>query len=164
MPFCPPIVAQLVKNPPAMQETWVRSLGWEDPLEKGKATYCSILAWRIPWTVESVVSQRDATEWLSLSLSVFLKCLHTHPPPGPAANPRWPLPTPSGCRLSLCGLLCLCSAPSLVASLFLHSMLCPVSNQTVILRLLTPLIGHLYVRLCGKDFLFITGFSAQLTH
>ena len=44
-------VAQLVKNPPAMQETWVRSLGWEDPLEKGKATYSSFLAWRIPWIV-----------------------------------------------------------------------------------------------------------------
>ena len=42
-------VAQLVKNLPAMQETWVRSLGWEDPLEKGKATHSSILAWRIPW-------------------------------------------------------------------------------------------------------------------
>ena len=41
-------VAQLVKNPPAMQETWVQSLGWEDPLEKGKATHSSILAWRIP--------------------------------------------------------------------------------------------------------------------
>ena len=45
------IVAQLVKNPPAMQETWVRSLGWEDPLEKGKATHSRILAWSIPWTV-----------------------------------------------------------------------------------------------------------------
>ena len=44
------LVAQLVKNPPAMRETWVRSLGWEDPLEKGKATRCSILAWRIAWT------------------------------------------------------------------------------------------------------------------
>ena len=44
-------VAQLVKNPPAMQEAWVRSLGWEEPLEKGKATHSSILAWRIPWTV-----------------------------------------------------------------------------------------------------------------
>ena len=43
--------AQLVKNLPAMRETWVRSLGWEDPLEKEKATHCSILAWRIPWTV-----------------------------------------------------------------------------------------------------------------
>ena len=44
-------VAQLVKNSPAMRETWVGSLGLEDPLEKGKATHSSILAWRIPWTV-----------------------------------------------------------------------------------------------------------------
>ena len=42
------LVAQLVKNLPAMQETWVRSLGWEDPMEKGKATHSSILAWKIP--------------------------------------------------------------------------------------------------------------------
>ena len=46
------LVAQLVKNLPAMQETWVQSLGWEDPLEKGKATHSSILAWRIPWREE----------------------------------------------------------------------------------------------------------------
>ena len=45
------LVAQLVKNPPAMQETWVQSLGWEDSLEKGKATHSSILPWRIPRTV-----------------------------------------------------------------------------------------------------------------
>ena len=45
------LVAQLVKNQPAMRETWVQSLGWEDPLEKGKTTHSSILAWRIPWTV-----------------------------------------------------------------------------------------------------------------
>ena len=45
-----PFAAQLVKNPPAMQETWVRSLGWEDPLEKGNATHSSILACRIPGT------------------------------------------------------------------------------------------------------------------
>ena len=45
-------VAELVKNLPAMQETWVQSLGWEDPLEKGKATHSSILAWRITWTEE----------------------------------------------------------------------------------------------------------------
>jgi len=45
------LVAQLVKNLPAMLETWVRFLGWEDPLEKEKATHSSILAWRIPWTV-----------------------------------------------------------------------------------------------------------------
>ena len=52
------LVAQLVKNPPAMRETWVQSLGWEDPLEKGKATHYSILAWKIPWTGESMGSQR----------------------------------------------------------------------------------------------------------
>ena len=45
------LVPQLVKNLPAMWETWVQSLGWEDPLEKGTATHSSILAWRIPWTV-----------------------------------------------------------------------------------------------------------------
>ena len=44
-------VAQLVKNSPAIQETWILSLGWEDALEKGTATHSSILAWRIPWTV-----------------------------------------------------------------------------------------------------------------
>ena len=44
------LVAQLVKNPPAMGETWVWSLGWEDPLEKGKATHSCVLAWRSPWT------------------------------------------------------------------------------------------------------------------
>ena len=55
-------MAQLVKNPPAMWETWVRSLGWEDPLEKGKATHSSILAWRIPWIRE----ESDTTEQLTL--------------------------------------------------------------------------------------------------
>ena len=46
------LVAQMKKNLPAMQETWVRSLGWEDLLEKEMATHSSILAWRIPWTEE----------------------------------------------------------------------------------------------------------------
>ena len=57
-------MAQLVKNPPAMQETLVRSLGWEDSLEKGKASHSNILAWRIQWTVQSCghkESQRDTT-------------------------------------------------------------------------------------------------------
>ena len=52
------LVAQLVKNLPAMRETWVGSLGWEDPLEKGKVTHSSILAWRIPWTVHGVVKSQ----------------------------------------------------------------------------------------------------------
>ena len=57
-PTCPwwvvgalPLGAQMVKNPSAIQETWVRSLGWEDPMGKGKATHSSILIWKIPWTV-----------------------------------------------------------------------------------------------------------------
>ena len=52
------LVAQLVTNLPAMQETWVLSLGWKDPLEKGKASHSSILAWRSPWAVQSMGSQR----------------------------------------------------------------------------------------------------------
>ena len=60
-------MVQLVKKPPVMWETWVRSLGWEDPLEKGKVTYSSILAWRIPWTVQDMGSKEsDRTERLSL--------------------------------------------------------------------------------------------------
>ena len=64
------VVVQLVKNPPAMWETWVRSLGWEDPLEKGKATHSSTLAWRIhilysPWGRK----ESDTTERLSLNFS-----------------------------------------------------------------------------------------------
>ena len=67
------LVAQLVKNPPAMRETWIRSLGWKDPLEKGKATHSSILAWRTPYTTES----------LSLSLNLTSKAginLYCHRP------------------------------------------------------------------------------------
>ena len=62
------LVAQLVKNPPAMQETWVQSLGWEDPLEKGKATHSNILAQRIPWTIYSPWGHQewDMTHRLSL--------------------------------------------------------------------------------------------------
>ena len=67
------LVAQLVKNPPAMQETWVRSLGWEDPLEKGKATHSSILAWRIPWIIQSMGSQKVGHNW-----ATFIVLKHTH--------------------------------------------------------------------------------------
>ena len=66
--YCAALVAQLVENPPAMQETWVRSLGWEDPLEKGKATHSSILAGRIPRTVHGVAKSQT----LSLSLICLL--------------------------------------------------------------------------------------------
>ena len=57
------LVAQLVKNPPAMRETWVRSLGWDDPLEKGKATHSSILAWTIPWTHGVTKSQTQLSDF-----------------------------------------------------------------------------------------------------
>ena len=67
------LVAQLVKNLPVMWETWVWSLGWEDPLEKGKTTHSSILAWRIPWIIWSL-KESDATEWLSLTLWICTKC------------------------------------------------------------------------------------------
>ena len=64
------LVAQLIKNLPATQKAWVRSLGWEDSLEKGKATHSSILAWRIPWTLQSMRSELDTTEQLSLHFSI----------------------------------------------------------------------------------------------
>ena len=62
-------VAQLVKNPPAMWEAWVQSLGWEDPLEKGEATHCSILPWRIPWTIQSVGLQRIRHSWATFTFT-----------------------------------------------------------------------------------------------
>ena len=62
-------MAQLVKNPLAIWETWVQSLGWEDPLEKGKATYSSILVWRIPWTVYSPGDYKESDTTARLSLS-----------------------------------------------------------------------------------------------
>ena len=58
-------VAQLVKSLPVIWETWVRSLGWEDPLEESMATHSSILAWRIPWSYK----ESDTAEWLSLSFN-----------------------------------------------------------------------------------------------
>ena len=61
-------MAQLVKNLPAVRETWIPSLGWEDPLEKGTAPHSSILAWSIPWTVHGV-AESDTTERLLSLLS-----------------------------------------------------------------------------------------------
>ena len=68
------LVAQLVKNPPAMQETSARLLGWEDPLEKGKATHSSILAWRIPWTIQSMGLQRVGHDWATFTFT-FIMCV-----------------------------------------------------------------------------------------
>ena len=60
-------MVQLVKNPPAMRKTWVRSLVWEDPLEKGKTTHPSILAWRIPWAIQSMGSQKVGHDWVTFT-------------------------------------------------------------------------------------------------
>ena len=68
------VYALVVKNPPAMRRNWVSSLGWEDPLEKGRATHSSILAWRIPWTVWSTGSQRVGHDWMTY-ISLKLQCL-----------------------------------------------------------------------------------------
>ena len=72
-----PLVAQRLKHLPAMQETWVWSLGWEDPLEKEMATHSSILAWKIPWTEEpgrlySTGQQRVGHDWVTSLF--FLLC------------------------------------------------------------------------------------------
>ena len=69
------LVAQLVKKSPAMQETWVQSLGWEDPLEKGKAAHSSILAWRIP-CVQSTELQKVRHDWVAFH-SVFWRAANS---------------------------------------------------------------------------------------
>ena len=63
------VIAELVKNLPAVQETWVWSLSWEDPLEEGKPTHSSILTWRIPWTVWSMGSQRVGHNWATFTFT-----------------------------------------------------------------------------------------------
>ena len=67
------LIAQTVKNLPVIQETWVRSLGWEDPLEKGMITHSSILAGKIPWTEEagSMGSQRVRQNWMANTFTSF---------------------------------------------------------------------------------------------
>ena len=70
------LMAQLVKNPPTMRESWVRYLGWEDPPEKRMATHSSIQAWRIPWTVQSMGSQRVRHD---IATFTFIPNLHTLP-------------------------------------------------------------------------------------
>ena len=72
------LVVQLVKNPPAVWETWVRSLGWEDPLKKGIVTHYSILAWRIPRTLQSMGSQRvrQLSNFHCQYLLVVVLCVH----------------------------------------------------------------------------------------
>ena len=79
---CSFLVAQSVKNLPAVQETWVQSLGWEDPLEKEMATHSSILAWKISWTEEpgglqSMGSQRVGHDWATNTYFLTCKLLRT---------------------------------------------------------------------------------------
>ena len=64
-----------VKNLPALQETWVLSLGWEDPLEKGMAIHSSILAWRIPWTEEPGRLSKNSTFFLAFKKKFFFNFL-----------------------------------------------------------------------------------------
>ena len=72
-------MAQLVKNLPAVREIWVWSLSWKDPLEKGKATHCSILAWRIPWSVHGVTkSQTQLSDFHFYTGVVFIKALEAN--------------------------------------------------------------------------------------
>ena len=65
------LVAQLVKNPLAMRETWLLSLDWEGPLEKGKATHSRILAWRIPWTAWSMGLQRVRHDLMTFTFILY---------------------------------------------------------------------------------------------
>ena len=71
LPPGPSLVAQLVKNPPAMQETLVQFLDWEDPLEKGMATHSSILVWRIPWTIQSMGVTKSPTRLTDFHFFTF---------------------------------------------------------------------------------------------
>ena len=76
------LIAQLVKNLPAMRETWVWSLGWEDPLEKGKATHSNILAWRIPCLYSPWGCKDYGRDWTTFTHSLttispgFHSCIH----------------------------------------------------------------------------------------
>ena len=101
------LVAQLVKSLPAKQKTWVRSLDWEDPLENGKTTHSSILAWRIQWTSPWGLKESDTTELLLLTLSTLTKEIfflpsvpptllltqHHHPPHTHTSSSSWLLGT-----------------------------------------------------------------------
>ena len=110
------LVVQTVKNLPAMQETWVQSLGQEDPLEKGMATHSSILVWRIPWTEEpdrlqSMGSQRVGRDWRTNTFHFFItakgyrlksvkeKSARTDGRKAPNRPSSWPLPHRVGTAL-----------------------------------------------------------------
>ena len=71
------LVAQLVRSLPPTGETWVLSLGWEDPLEKGKATHCSILVWRMPWTIYSPWVTKSQTQLSDFHFHMLFKLYHS---------------------------------------------------------------------------------------
>ena len=81
------LLAQLVKNLPVMQETWVQSLGREDPLGKGEATRSNILAWRIPWTIESMGSQIAGHDWATFTFTILVPTQTIRMSPLPP--PKW---------------------------------------------------------------------------
>ena len=91
------LVIQMVKNLPAIQETWVQSLGWEDPLEEGMATHSSILAWSIPWTEEpgglqSRGLQRVRQDWATwLTHAYIMSIRQCRGDEGEKAGVRWPI-------------------------------------------------------------------------
>ena len=84
-PNRPSLVAQRLKHLPAMRETWVRSLGWEDPLEESMATHSSILAWRIPWTEELGGLQFTGSQRVGHDLAIK----HGHPTRPAESNSLW---------------------------------------------------------------------------
>ena len=102
----------MVKNLPATQETLVRSLGWEDPPENRKATYCSILAWRIPWTVQSMGSQRVIVGHDWATFTSFLQNSKSNLPRkrssqhrGKLSSPKPPAQPPSSALLLVVGFI-----------------------------------------------------------
>ena len=121
------LVAQMVKNLLAVQETWVRSLGWEDPLEKGTVTHSSILAWRIPWT-DRGIAESEMTEptntlcFYSASqpnpVIHFPLCLSCISKPICSEPPVWQTLTYTEMSLSCPSvtILALCTAPSYTAN------------------------------------------------
>ena len=139
--LCIERVVQTVKNLPAMQETWVRSLDWEDPLEKGMATHSSILAWRIPWReVQSIGWQRVVHDRVT-----FTFMLHSL-----KFKFKLQIPTPH---------FIICPSPVFLASPLSHSHLhSTILNSMLILNLIR--FSHL-VRLTGPVMTFSTSLLGQ---
>ena len=124
------LMSQVVKNLPAMQETWVQSLGWEDPLEKGKATHSSILDWRIPW---NCIVHGVATSWTLLSdlkkkeyhtngIRWYLSLCMIWPLPRSIMNVRVIIVKSTSCSFLLLCISPLCSQNNLFILLPVHGL------------------------------------------